>query len=190
MNELENRMDSIEKKMDLILENLQEQRQHRQVTDDLVKDVSIVSRDVFKYAEEELDNQGILIDGDQVKLMVFRLLKNIENISNLLETLNSMSDLMKDAMPIVNEVIMDITQKLASLEDKGVFESLRKISANLENSGTLKQLENITAALSQVKPDEKEDDKSLWKLFKELKSKEVRSSLSYLLRVVKAAKNI
>ena len=158
--------------------------------EDLVQDVSIVSRDAFKYAVDELDNQGILIDGDQVKLMIFRFLKNIENISNLLETLNSMSDLMKDAMPIVNEVIMDVTKKLAQLEDKGVFQSLGNISKNLANSDALKQLENISAALAQVKPDDKLDDKSLWKIYKDLKSQEVRSSISYLLRVVKTAKNI
>ncbi|PLW92917.1 MAG: hypothetical protein C0592_08295 [Marinilabiliales bacterium] len=190
MNEIPNRIDTLEQKMDLILEYLQEQRQQRQVVEDLVQDVSIVSRDAFKYAVDELDNQGILIDGDQVKLMIFRFLKNIENISNLLETLNSMSDLMKDAMPIVNEVIMDVTKKLAQLEDKGVFQSLGNISKNLANSDALKQLENISAALAQVKPDDKLDDKSLWKIYKDLKSQEVRSSISYLLRVVKTAKNI
>ncbi|MBN2728644.1 MAG: hypothetical protein JXR53_05420 [Bacteroidales bacterium] len=190
MSEVQHRMDGLEQKMDLILEYLQEQRQQRQVMEDLVQDVSIVSRDAFKYAVDELDNQGILIDGEQVKLLVFRFLKNLDNISNLLETLNSMSDLMKDAMPVVNEIILDITQKLSELEENGVFDSLRLIAGHVSNPDLLRRVEHLTAALSQVKPDEKLDDKSLWKIFKDLKSKEVRSSLSYLLRVVKAAKKL
>lgn len=189
MSEVQHRMDGLEQKMDLILEYLQEQRQQRQVMEDLVQDVSIVSRDAFKYAVDELDNQGILIDGEQVKLLVFRFLKNLDNISNLLETLNSMSDLMKDAMPVVNEIILDITQKLSELEENGVFDSLRSIAGHVSNPDLLRRVERLTAALSQVTPDEKLDDKSLWKIYKDLKSKEVRSSLSYLLRVVKAAKN-
>jgi uncharacterized protein YjgD (DUF1641 family) len=190
MSEVQHRMDGLEQKMDLILEYLQEQRQQRQVMEDLVQDVSIISRDAFKYAVDELDTQGILIDGEQVKLLIFRFLKNLENISNLLETLNSVSDLMKDAMPIVNEVILDFTKKLAELEDNGVFDSLRAIGTHISNPVLLKRLEKITSALSHVEPDEKLDDKSLWKIYKELKSKEVRSSISYLLRVVKTAQNM
>ena len=187
MENVQEEIRDVHQKLDTVLEYLQEQKQQRQIIEDLVQDVSIVGTDIFKYSVDELDKQGIVIDGEQVKLLLFRGLKNIENLSNMLETLNSISDLIKDASPVINEVIIDTTRKLAELENQGVFASVQAIAKNLSNALVLQRLENITGALVNVKPDQKLDDKSLWKLFKELKSKEVRSSLSYLLRVVKAS---
>ena len=50
----------------------------------------------------------------------------------------------------------------------------------------MKSLNNMTLALSLVKPDEKLDNKSLFGLFKQLNSPELRKSLSYSLRLVQA----
>lgn len=175
----------LNKKMDGILEYLAAQKQRNQVVDDLVQDISIVGTDAFKSAVSEFENQGISIDGEEVKLMIFKMLKSIDKINMLFDMLSSASDLAKDALPVVNEIVKDATYKMASLEEKGVFNSLGKILANISDPEFLKGIENITTALNTVKPDEKSDNKSLWGLFKELRSKEVRHSLSYLLRVVK-----
>ncbi len=186
MENVQNQINDINRKLDIMLEYMAEQRQRSMVVDDLVQDVSIVGRDVFKYAVEELDKQALEIDAEQVKMLFVGLIKNVENFNNLLGMLNSLSDLAKDAAPIVNEVIIDITYKLAELENKGVFSSLKAIGTNLSSPQVLQGFENISHALATVKPDEKIDNKSLWKIFRELRSKEVRKSLSYMLRVVKA----
>ncbi|PKP04314.1 MAG: hypothetical protein CVU11_05415 [Bacteroidetes bacterium HGW-Bacteroidetes-6] len=186
MENVQNQINDINNKLDLMLEYMAEQRQRSQVIGDLVQDVSIVGRDAFKYAVDELDKQALEIDPEQVKMLFIRLVKNVENFNNLLGMLNSLSDLAKDAAPIINEVIIDVTYKLAELENKGVFKSLMAIGNNLSSPQVLTGFENISYALATVKPDDKIDNKSLWKIFRELRSKEVRQSLSYMLRIVKA----
>ena len=68
----------------------------------------------------------VKIDPDQVKNIGLRLLSNIDNIDKALELFESLSDLAKDAMPIVNEVIIDSTRKMNELDKKATSASLRK----------------------------------------------------------------
>lgn len=182
---VQNQISALNAKLDTIMEYLAEQKQRNQVIDDLVKDVSIIGTDAFKTAVNEFEDQGINIDGDEVKLLVFKLLKSVDKLNMMFDMLSSAGDFARDALPVVNEIVKDTTYKLAELEEKGVFSSLGNIAANLSDPSFLKGIETITHAVSTVKMDEKLDNKSLWGIFKELKSREVRQSLSYLLRVVK-----
>lgn len=182
---VQTQISALNAKLDTIMEYLAEQKQRNQIIDDLVQDVSIVGTDAFKTAVTEFEDQGINIDGEEVRLMIFKFLKSIDKLNMLFDMLNSAGDFAKDALPVVNEIIKDTTYKLAEMESKGVFISLGNIAKNLSDPSFLKGIENMTQAISTVKMDEKLDNKSLWGIFRELKSKEVRQSLSYMLRVVK-----
>ena len=64
---------------------------------------------------------------------MLRVLRNIENISWFLETFESLTDLLKDTGPILNEVIIDFTKKLNEFDQKGYFEFFNETGRIFDN---------------------------------------------------------
>lgn len=213
-NELQQQIIELNQKVDLLLEYVHEQRMKREVVDDLIADVTIVTKDAFKSVVQELDDQGCELDTEALKHLAFRMLRNTNNFNHAIELFESTVDLVKDAGPIVNEVIIDFINKLHEFESKGYFEyvnelynmlgemhkhysvqDLKNLSSNMgslfnimkmmTDGQFLTSLEKSTKALSTVKMDDNLDNKSFYKLYKELKTPEVRKALSYTLRVIK-----
>lgn len=179
-------INEINGKLDLLLEYINEQRQKRQVTDDLIDDLSRVGNEIFKTSVRELDERNIEVDPEEAKNLIFTLISNISTFNMLLSTLQSVTDLMKDAAPIAKEVVIDITRELNRLHENGTIDALKAIVTNVTNPKLLQSIAHITKVLSETNLDENLDNKSLFKLYKEMKSPEVRKGLSYSLRVVKA----
>jgi len=119
---LQKQITELNQKVDLLLEYVNQQRLQANQLEDLVADVSIVGKDMYDSAVEDLDNRMVNLDLDQVKGLVLRILRNMENMNKFLELFESMNDLLKDASPIFNEVIIDFTKKMNELDQKGYFE--------------------------------------------------------------------
>ena len=56
---LNNRMDELDRKMDMILEIVSHQKMKTEELNDLADDLAIVGKDIYDSAVEELDNQKI-----------------------------------------------------------------------------------------------------------------------------------
>lgn len=182
---LQQQITELNQKVDLLLEYVGEQRQKRQVFDDLADDLYRISNDAFKTAVKEFDDRGIEMNMDELKIMIFKFIRNIETFNTLLTMLESVTDLVKDVSPIAKEVIIDLTHELDRLENAGVFDSLKTIFNNISNPQFLATMAHLTSALASIKPDAELDNKSLFKILKEMRSPEVRRGLSYGLRIVK-----
>lgn len=130
---LQTQVAELNQKVDLLLEYVNQQRLKTNQLEDLVADVSIVGKDIYDTAVEELDNRMVNLDLDQVKGLVLRILRNIENMNNFLEMFESITDLVKDAGPIFNEVIIDFTKKLNELDQKGYFEFFAETGKIFDN---------------------------------------------------------
>jgi uncharacterized protein YjgD (DUF1641 family) len=132
--------------------------------------------------------------------------------------MESARDFMKDLSPILHQVGLDAVHKMNELDQKGYFEYLRELGKladawvqnftaqdiirmreslphlagtlrNLTDPALLKGISHLMETLKTVQPDDRLDDKSLWKLFMELKSPEVRKTLSYSIRLLKSLNN-
>ena len=147
---LEHKIEALDHKIDLLLIHVNEQRLRTQAVEDLVADLSIVGKDVYDTTVATLDQQSVEIDPATVSRLVSKLLKNIPNFSVMLETFESMVDLVKDAGPIVNEVIIDITKKLHELEQKGYMEFLNETSSILDNVLTHFSTEDVRLLADNV----------------------------------------
>ena len=99
-------IDELNGKLDLILEYVNQQRLKSASVDDLIADVSIVGKDMYNSAVLELENRSVEIDPEDVKMIALKLLRNVRNINGVLDTFESAVDFMKDASPILNEMIM------------------------------------------------------------------------------------
>lgn len=181
---IQNQINELNEKVDTLLEYIIAQNKKNQAIDDFIDDAYKVGIDLFKTTAVELDNHGVEVDIDEVKILILKLLKNIQTFNTLINMLESMVDLMKDATPIAREMIIDLTYQLDKLEKNGTIESLKTITTNLTNPDLLQSLAKISSAITNVKPDEKLDNISMFKLMKSLNNREVKNSLSYLIRIL------
>lgn len=213
--ELQEQLNELQKKMDILIEYVSVQNQKREEIDDFIEDAGIVVKDVVKQTSVMLEKSQVEFDHCGLTCLMIKVLQNITTFHEMFEMMESAKDFMKDVTPILHQVGLDAVNKMNELDGKGYFEYIRelgnfvdkwiqvftkddliRLQTNLENiagivrnlsdPALMQGLNNMTKALAEVKPDEKLDNKSLFGLFKQLNSPEVRKSLSYSLRLVQA----
>lgn len=210
---IQQQIDDINKKLDIILEEVFAQKQSRETISDLADDLSIVGKDVFKTTVIELDKAGIELDGDAVKGTGIRLIRNIDNINDFLDTLESINDFLKDASPIARQVGLDAIQKMNEFDQKGYIEFFKELSKVLDNIVThfspqdVKDLaDNTVTILETVKEMTQPDmlsamdnavhvfknldtkdipEITLWKAMKEMRSPEMKKGLGFMITFLK-----
>ncbi len=210
-------MAEVNQKLDLLLEYVNQQRLRSDELNDLISDISIIGKDIYDSSVEELDNQMVEINPDELRILLVKLLKNLGNFRQLVETIESVTDFARDAQPIVIEMIIDASKKLNVLEEKGYFEFLSETGKIFDNIIThftpedVKMLaDNIVTILETLKnltqPEmlramnnavhvfgkldtEEIPDYSVWKVMRELNSPEMKKGLGFMMTFLKNLSN-
>lgn len=183
---IQEQITAINKKLDVIIENVELQQRKREEMDDLLKDINLVGKDAFQQSVILLDKAQVELDSGVISGLLIKVLQNIGTFYEMMEMMESARDFMKDVSPILHQVGLDAVNKMNELEQKGIFDSLGGIMRNLADPELLAAMNSMTRALATVKTDEKTDDKSLWQIFMQLRSPEIRRSISYSLRLLQA----
>ena len=87
------RMEEMEKKLDMVLDYVNQQRLKSEVVEDLISDLSIIGKEVYNTSVAELEKESVEIDPDQVIALVINMLKNIGNFNRMLALMNTMTDM-------------------------------------------------------------------------------------------------
>ncbi len=214
---IQQQINELDQKVNLILDYVNQQRLKSQRTDDLIDDLSIVGKDVYDTAVTELENQGVEIDLADLRILSVKLLKNTKNFNTILNALESVMDFLKDASPIANEMIIDFTKKLHEFDKKGYFEFFGEATKILDNIVTnfskedVKQLaDNIVLILQTVKnltqPEmlnlvnntvkvygslemDEVPQYSIWKLMREMGKPEMKKAMGFMVTFIKNMAN-
>lgn len=210
-------IEELNDKVDLILEYVNQQRLKSETVTDLVQDVSIVGKDIYDSTVKALDDQNVEIQPDEFRDLGIRLLRNVNTFNTILESMESLTDLAKDAAPIANEVIIDATAKLHEFESNGYFDFIREMGTIIDNIVTHFSVEdirllsdNIVTIMETVKnltqPEmlqsvnnavkifasmdiEKAPEYSVWKLMREMSTPEMKKSLGFFVMFMKNLNN-
>jgi uncharacterized protein YjgD (DUF1641 family) len=208
-NNLQTQIDQINHKLDLILEEATLQKQNRDIVVDLVDDLSIVGKDAFKGMVDSLDNAGIEVDGDQVNYLILNFIRNINNMNMLFRTLENITDLLKDASPIIKQIGIDATDKFNELDNKGYFEVLNQITIALDkimSRYSRKDIENLSdniitvmdtilaiadpAVMQKIEifaktykeiDHESVPEYSIWRVMRELNKHDMKKSIGFIM---------
>ncbi len=212
--ELRRRVDAIDRKLDIILEEIELQRRHRREMEDLKDDLMRVGKDLYASAVVELEEVHDHMEaGDAVHLLK-KLLRNVNNINLTLERLESAQDFIQDFTPVSRELFFDTMNRLDELDRKGYFAFLAelvKVGDTVVTSFSPEDVrrlgENIVTILQTVKSLSQEDvlrtvnnglsvyrqlsidvpeKVSTWQLLRELNTPEMRRGLAYLIRFQKS----
>lgn len=211
--DLQEQINAMNRKMDIILEEITIQKQKRQEVEDLVTDLSIIGNDLFKASVDELDHAGVELDTEALKSLFFKLLRNVGTINDLVEMLESATDLAKDAAPIIHQMGLQGINQMNELEKKGYFDFMRELFTIADNIVThfskddvrlladnvvtiLETIKSLTQpemldamnnAVNIYKKIETHDiqEYSLWKAFKEMRSPEMRKGIGFMITFLK-----
>lgn len=209
----QNQIDEINYKLNIILEEIELQRQHRRMMEDLKDDLYRVGKDFYETAIVELEEVHDHLNTGDILHLGKKLLRNVNNLSKAFDQMESLRDFASDVSPLVRESILDLMKKLDEFDRKGYFQFAKEIRKAMDNVVTnysaedVKLLgENIVTILDTVKNltqpdmlqainnavavykniDVKVDEKvSLMSLMKELNSPEVRRGLAVGLKFLK-----
>ena len=206
-------LDEINQKLDLVLHYVNQQRLKSEAIEDLVTDVSIIGRDVFHDVVNELDNQNIELDIDEIKILIFKLIKNVGNFVTVLSAFESLNDFLKDAGPVANEVMIDVIKKMHEFEKKGYFEFIKELMNVFDNIITnysgedvrllsanivtimdtiknmtqpemLSAMNNAVNIYKNLNPDDVEEY-SMWKAFREMRTPEMKRGIGFIMLFLK-----
>jgi uncharacterized protein YjgD (DUF1641 family) len=206
---MQDQINEINRKLDIVLEEVNRQRLKREEVEDLVSDVSIIGKDMFANSVEALDKAGVELDYDALSSLLIRFVRNIDTFNQMFEMLESANDLMKDLGPIVNQIGLDAIHQMTLLEQKGYFEFFKEAKGIMDNvvehfgpQDVRLLADNVVTILETVKsmtqPDmlsamnnaltvfksmETTDIKemSMWGAFKAMRSKEIKKSIGFMI---------
>ena len=212
-NNIQEQINDINRKLDIVLEEVMAQKQTRQSVEDLTSDLAIVGQDMFASTVTELENAGVEVDGEAVKALMLKLIRNVDTLSELFEMLESGKDFLKDVSPIVQQVGLDGMHLMNELEQKGYFDFLRESGRIIDNIVTHFSVEdislladNIVTIMETVKsltqPDmlkainsalvvyksidiDNVEEYSMFKAFREMNSKEMKKGIGFMITFLK-----
>lgn len=216
MNEqhFQEQIDSINRKLDVILQEIELQQRHRREIEDLKDDLMRVGKDVYQTAVVELEDVHDHLKTGDILHMGKKLLRNVTTLTAMFEQLESMRDFLQDAAPLARESFIDFMNTLDEFDRKGYFDFMKELGKVADRVVTsfspedVKNLgDNIVTILNTVKnmtqPDmlhavnnalnvykkldtEVEGDFSLLALLKEMNTPEARRGMAFAIRFLKS----
>ncbi|HQG56546.1 MAG TPA: DUF1641 domain-containing protein [Bacteroidales bacterium] len=215
--EIQKQIDEINRKLDLLLEDASVRKQNQEALNDLADDISLISKEAFKYLVNDLDNAGVELDSDALRCLIIKSIRNLANLGRMIDTIESINDLLLDVEPILRQIGLDGIRKLNEIEQKGYFdlinqfavsvdkimsrysrEEINKISdniviiadiiINLTNKQTLKKAHAMSVALKELDLNNIQEI-SVWKLLFRLNRPEVKKSIGFLMAFLEKLNN-
>jgi len=146
-NHLQSQIDELNRKLDLILEFTHEQKLKAAAKDDFLSDLSLIGKDVYDTAVTELDNYSVELNPEILKLFIIKILKNIPTFMRMVDSIESLTDLAKDAGAEDIEEQDDVFIVTTAVEDFGnVQKKLDELDIKVENA-QLQRIPNDTKIL-------------------------------------------
>lgn len=141
-----------------LMERAEADRRRQQTWDDLLADLAPVANDIYRVAETQLDEMQQFVTLDDIVELAKRLARNTRTLNQMLDTLESANDFMRDAAPLTKDMMTEATAQLAELERKGYFGFARQGMYVIDQVVTsfseedVKQLgDNVVLILNTVK---------------------------------------
>ncbi len=218
MDNIQEQINALDSKMDLLLDYVRDQKLKSEAIEDLISDFTIIGKDVYDSTVEELDNRQVELEPSELTELGVSLLRNIKNFISIVDTLESVMDLTTEIGPIANEVIIDVSKKLGEFEQKGYFDFLRESMGVIDNiilafpPEDIKLLaDNIVGIMNVIKQvsqpevmnpisstliafrevqEEEIPEYSIMKMLREMNSPEMKKAFGFIINLTKKiAKN-
>ena len=133
----QNQIDEINRKLDLILEEIELQKKHRREMEDLKDDLFRVGKDLYETAVVELEEVHDHIQTGDILHLGKKLLRNVNNLNKAFDQIESTRDFLQDVSPLVRESIIDLMNKMDEFDRKGYFQFIKEMQKAADNVVTI-----------------------------------------------------
>ncbi len=210
---LELQLHSIDKKLDLISEELAIVRRQREELNELKQDLTIIAKDLFSTAIDEFEDIAPFVQTGDFLHLLKKILQNTQNITMVMTKFESGLDFFADAKPVGKELFNDTLGKLNEFDQKGYFQFIKEllnvadrvvdhfpeedvkllgdnIITILETVKELTQPEMLTAINNAVGIYKNLDPKdipqySIWKVIREINTPEIKRGIGFVITFLK-----
>ena len=207
----EDRLAELDRKLDFIVEELASLRRLRENVEDLAADLSIVGKSAMKDAVEAFGTADL--HPQEIVALFKAALANAQLFERVIQQLQSATDFIEDAQPIMQDGMRRMIQTAQSMHEKGYFEAVssglrvsdalvhahspedwRQVEASvpqligflreLTKPEVLRALEAIIHGFGRVQAT-MDIDKSVFALIRDLKSTDARRGFAILVEFLK-----
>jgi uncharacterized protein YjgD (DUF1641 family) len=205
--ELNQKIDVLTNQVQVLAQYVQDQQRRQREWDELKADLVPVANDMYLVAVEQLSEIEAYVQLEDLVYLMKRLARNSQNVERLLDQVESLSDLLQDASPIVNEAVLSTVEELDAMEQRGYFnlakegkyvldqvvdafgpEDARQLGDNIVTIlTTVKEMtqpevmgmvQNLAGGLRHVEAMPQDASTSLWGLLKQFRDPKVRRGLA------------
>ncbi|MER2599955.1 MAG: DUF1641 domain-containing protein [Caldilineales bacterium] len=209
------KVDALTAQMQQLTDYLESQQRRQREWDELKADLTPIALDAYQVAVDQLAEIEPHVRLEDLLELLKRLARNTRSIEGLLDQLESLSDLSRDAMPIVNDAVLMSVQQLDALERRGYFRLAREgqyvLDNIVDNFGpddvrqlgdnvvtilrTVKEMtqpeimgmmRNLAGGLRQAEVNPETVDTSLRSLYRQLRDPQTRRGLAITLGMLRA----
>ena len=155
---LERKLDLMSDQLDLVVDELREQRLRRQKWEELVSDLGPVSSEAMALASRELEAVQDWVDPADMLRLLRRILRNTNNIEEGMAKYESMMEFIADLGPLTSGAFAKLLETLDDYEARGYFEFagagmgvLDKVVTNFSKEDVESLGDNVVQMLEIVK---------------------------------------
>jgi len=213
-NHNQTQIDEINRKLDIVLEEIEHQKKHRREMDDLKDDLMRVGTDLYSTAVTEFEEIHDHLQTGDILHLGKKLLRNVNTMNKLFDQMESAKDFLEDASPLVRESTIDFMAKMDEFDRKGYFQFFKELQNVMDKVVTSFSVEdvkalgdNVVTILNTVKsltqPDmlqainnavsvykkldiEVEENVSYFQLFKRMNTPEMRNGIAFGIKFLKS----
>jgi len=138
-------INNLDKKLDIILEEIELQRQHRHEMEDLKDDLMRIGNDLYQTAIVELEGMHDSVNSADILFLVKKLFRNVNNITKSFELLENFKGFLEDFSPVSREIFLDWLKNLDEFDKKGYFEFTKELKTVMDNIVTSFTTEDVKA---------------------------------------------
>jgi uncharacterized protein YjgD (DUF1641 family) len=120
--ELERKLDAMSGQLDLIADELREQRLRRDKWDELRADLTPIAGEAMALASNELESIQEWVQPEDILRLFRRILRNTKHIEEGMARYESLMDFLDDAGTLTGEAFTKVLTTLDDLERRGYFE--------------------------------------------------------------------
>ena len=211
---LNEKLDLLTRQVAFLTEQAEADRRRRQEWEDLQADLMPIVKDIYGVAVDEMSALQPYVEADDLVYLLRKLARNVRTFNELLGQVESVTDLMKDLVPLSHDAMGAAIAQMAVMEEKGYFGFLRQgmyvadqiVTSFSENDvrqlgdnvvlilNTVKALtqpeimnlaNNLTSAFEEVEDHAEELPTSLFGLLGQMRDPEVRRGLAVMMEVLK-----
>ena len=213
--ELNQKVDALTTQLSVLTEYVEDQRRRQRELDDLKADLTPIAMEAYQVAVEQFSELEPYVQLEDLLYLVKRVARNTRNIEMVLDQVESLSDLVKDAAPIVNDAVLMAVEQMDTMERRGYFrlakegqvvldnivdafgpEDVRQLGNNVVTIlTTVKQMtqpeimgmmQNLAGSMRTAESQPQEVSTSMWSLLKQFRDPQTRRGLAITLGMLRA----